>query len=245
MFVVSSQAHQLVSFRGPPGGNYPEFGKMSAKSIHRCRALTDEKVAGPVNHQHALLLFGFDRHKAHSRSLNSLAAGLRVGGIMFVGFDVGSDIASRHQSGVMTDLRQLTRPEMRSAASFEADKARWNIGEETQHLASSKLSSENRPAIGVDAMHLEPSFRRIKSDRCNRHRTTPCFVRCSSTGVRGPSIPLSPVHAQLSRRRRSARRAWAGCLVRNGAAMGVEIRADVRPRTPPQTPAPNVAVALR
>jgi hypothetical protein len=82
---------------------------------------------------------------------------------------------------------------MRSAASFEADKARRNIAEETQHLASSKLSSENRPAIGVDAMHLEPSFRRIKSDRCNRHRTTPCFVRCSSAGVRGPSIPLSPV----------------------------------------------------
>src|SRR3984957_16704278 len=112
---------------------------MSAKSIHGSRALADEKVAGPVNHQHALLLFGFDRHKAHSRSLNSLAAGLRVGGIMFVGFDVGSDIASRHQSGVMTELRQLTRPEMRSAASFEADKARWNIGEETQHLASSKF----------------------------------------------------------------------------------------------------------
>jgi putative transposase len=147
---------------------------MSAKSIHGSRALAEEKVAGPVNHQHALLLFGFDRHKAHSRSLNSLAAGLRVGGIMFVGFDVGSDIASRHQSGVMTELRQLTRPEMRSAASFEADKARRNIGEETQHLASSKLSSENRPAIGVDAMHLEPSFRRIESDRYNRHRTTPC-----------------------------------------------------------------------
>ena len=63
---------------------------------------------------------------------------------------------------------------MRSAASFEADEARRNIGEETQHFASSKLSSENRPAIGVAAMHLEPSFRRIESDRYNRHRTTPC-----------------------------------------------------------------------
>src|SRR4029077_14672674 len=155
---------------------------------------------------------------------------------MFVGFDVGSDIASRHQSGVMTELRQLTRPEMRSAASFEADKARWNIGEETQHLASSKLSSENRPAIGVDAMHLEPSFRRIKSDRCNRHRTTPCFVRCSSTGMRGPSIPLCALHAQLSRRRRFARGARSGYLLRNGAAMGFEVRTIVRQRTSPSTP---------
>jgi hypothetical protein len=50
---------------------YPEFGKMSAKSIHGSRALANEKVAGSVNHQHALLLFCFERHKAHSRSLNS------------------------------------------------------------------------------------------------------------------------------------------------------------------------------
>jgi putative transposase len=81
----------------------------------------------------------------------------------------------------MTELRQLTRPEMRSAASFEADKARRNIGEETQHLASSKLSSEDRPAIGVDAMNLEPAFRRIESDRCNRHCATPCWNVDSSS----------------------------------------------------------------
>ena len=185
-----------MSFRRPLGCDYPEFGKMSAKSIHGSRALADEKVAGPVNHQHALLLFGFARHRAHSWSLNSLAAGLRGGGIMFVGFDVGSDIASWHQSGVMTELRQLTRPKMRSPASFEADKARRNIGEETQHLASSKLSAENRPAIGVDAMHLEPSFRRIESDRCNV--IAPLPVRVFFHWVRGPSIPLSPVHVQLS-----------------------------------------------
>jgi hypothetical protein len=131
---------------------------------------------GPGESSAYLLLVDFDKHKAHSRSLNSLAAGLRVGGIMFLGFDVGSDIASRHQSGVMTELRQLARPEMRSAANFEADKARRNIDEETQHLASSKLSSENRPAIGVDAVHLDQIFDVSRSDRWNRHRTTPCFV---------------------------------------------------------------------
>src|SRR4029077_6849645 len=118
---------------------------------------------------------------------------------MFVGFDVGSDIASRHQSGVMTELRQLTRPEMRSAASFEADKARRNISEETQLLASSKLSSENRPAIGVDAMHLEPSFRRIQSDRCNLPRPTPCSpgVLPLGCGSRGRDRHCWPPPAQI------------------------------------------------
>ena len=58
-------------------------------------------------------------------------------------------------------------------------------------------------------------------------------------------LALSPFHAQLSRCRRSARRARTGCLLRNGAAMGIEIRADVRPRTSPQTPATNIAMASR
>jgi hypothetical protein len=119
-FVVSSQAHQLVSFRGPLGGDYAEFGKMSAKSIYGRGALADEKIAGSVNHQHALLLFCFDGHKTHSRPLNGFAAGFRIGSIVLVGFDVGPHIPSRHQSGVMTELGELARPKMRAAASFEA-----------------------------------------------------------------------------------------------------------------------------
>src|SRR5579863_6212015 len=50
-------------------------------------------------------------------------------------------------------------------------------------------------------------------------------------------------HAQLSRRRRSACGARSGYLLRNGAAMGFKVRAPVRPRTSPSTPAPNVEAA--
>src|SRR5208282_5111848 len=58
-------------------------------------------------------------------------------------------------------------------------------------------------------------------------------------------LALSPFHAQLSRRRRSARGARPGCLLRDGAAMGLEVRAIVRPRTSPSTPAANDAMASR
>ena len=58
-------------------------------------------------------------------------------------------------------------------------------------------------------------------------------------------LALCAFHAQLSRRRRPARRARPGRLLRNGAAMGIEVRADVRPRTSPSTPAANVALASR
>jgi hypothetical protein len=58
-------------------------------------------------------------------------------------------------------------------------------------------------------------------------------------------VALCPFHAQLSRCRRSARRARSRCLIRDGAAVGFEVRAAVRPRTSPQTPAANLAVASR
>ncbi len=58
-------------------------------------------------------------------------------------------------------------------------------------------------------------------------------------------LALSAVHAQLSRCRRSPRGARPGCLLRDCSAMGLEVRADVRPRTSPQTPAADLAVASR
>ncbi len=173
-FVVASERHQIVSFRGPPGGDYPEFCKVSTKGIYGSRALPDKKVPGAVNHEHALLLFCLARHEAHAWSLNSFAAGLSIGGIMLVGFDIGPHVASRHQSHIVTELGELAGPEMRSAAGLEADEARRNIGEEAQDLAASEFPSENHLAIDVDAVNLEPGFRRIESDRSNRHSATPC-----------------------------------------------------------------------
>ena len=57
-------------------------------------------------------------------------------------------------------------------------------------------------------------------------------------------LALCAFHAQLSRRRRSACGTRSGYLLRNGAAMGIEVRAIVRPRTLP-APAANDAMASR
>jgi len=58
-------------------------------------------------------------------------------------------------------------------------------------------------------------------------------------------LALCALHAQLSRRRRFARGARSGYLLRNGAAMGFEVRTIVRQRTSPATPATNDSVASR
>src|SRR5690242_9033250 len=67
---------------------------------------------------------------------------------------------------------------------------------------------------------------------------SPSVSACDHPACR---LALCAFHAQLSRRRRSACRARTGCLLRNGAAMGIEIRTDVRARTSPQTPAADIA----
>src|SRR5580693_2741130 len=58
-------------------------------------------------------------------------------------------------------------------------------------------------------------------------------------------FPLWALHAQLSRRRRFARGARSGYLLRNGAAMGFEVRTIVRQGTSASTPAANLSVASR
>ena len=108
-FVVTSEPHQIVSFRGPLAATIPNSARCPRRafSIYGSRALPDKKIPGAVNHEHALLLFCLARHEAHAWSLNSFAAGLSIGGIMLVGFDIGPHVASRHQSYIVTELGEL------------------------------------------------------------------------------------------------------------------------------------------
>ena len=70
----------------------------------------------------------------------------------------------------------------------------------------------------------------------------PSFPACGHPARR---LAVYAFHAQLSRRRRSASGARFGYLLRNGAPMGIEVRAVVRQRTSPSTPTANIALASR
>jgi DDE domain len=52
-------------------------------------------------------------------------------------------------------------------------------------------------------------------------------------------VGLRPIDAQLSRRRGFTRGARSGCLLRNGATMGLEVRPSIRPRTRRRRPRPT------
>ena len=47
------------------GDDHAELGQLAAKRIRELRALGDQKIPGPVQQQHGLLLEALHRHEAH------------------------------------------------------------------------------------------------------------------------------------------------------------------------------------
>ena len=87
-----------------------ELGQMAAQGIDRRRALADQLVAHPMQHQHRLLRRALDRYEPHARPLHGLAACLGVGRIMLVALDVGLDVLRRHQPCVVAEPAAARAP---------------------------------------------------------------------------------------------------------------------------------------
>jgi hypothetical protein len=131
---------------------------VSAQCIDGSSALANKQITAPVDHQHALLFFALDRDKPHSGPLNRLATCLGIGGIVFVGLDVYSDIARWHLPGVMTQFDQLARPEMGPTASLQPDHAWCQAGKQLKHLCAGKLAAEHDLTTLVDTVNLNQLF---------------------------------------------------------------------------------------
>jgi DDE domain len=142
---------------------------VSAQCIDGGSALANQQITAPVGHQNALLFFALDRNKPQSGPLNRLAAYLGIGGIVFVGLDVCSDIAHWHQPGVMTQFDQLARPEMRPTASLQPDHAWCEAGKELKHLSAGELAAEHDLTTLVDTGNLKLALRRVQPDRYDYH----------------------------------------------------------------------------
>ena len=83
--------------------------------------LPHDQIAGTVEEQDALLLFGFDRDKAHRRARDSFADCFRIDGVRLATFDIGLHVHRRHQPDFMAEPLKLPRPVVARSASFHAD----------------------------------------------------------------------------------------------------------------------------
>ena len=87
-------------------------------------------------HQLTLLFGRLYRNKPHGWTAHRLTDRFSIGRIVLVALDVSLHVLRRHQTNLMPELCQLTRPIVRGGTSFHADKT-WRQGfEERYHLAT-------------------------------------------------------------------------------------------------------------
>src|SRR6202051_5363474 len=107
---IGYDIEQLLDTVAPDWCNDPELGKMGPDRIDHRGLLTDEQMAGAVEHQAALLLGGLGRYKPHVGPGDCLANGLRVSRVILLPLDVGLHIGRWDQPHGVNQLRELARP---------------------------------------------------------------------------------------------------------------------------------------
>ncbi len=105
----------------------------------------------------------------HGWAAHRLADRLSVGSIVLVALDVGLHIPRRHQTNLVTKLREFARPIMGRGACLHADKARRQCLEELQHLAAPKLLPNDDLLGRVDPLNLKHVLGDIQTDRADLH----------------------------------------------------------------------------
>src|SRR5690242_14540116 len=91
------KCQKLVRSASPLLGDDAELGQVAAKGVAGLRALTNQEIARPVQHQNALLLLTLDRDKAHSGASHRFPTGFSVDRIVLSTLDVRLHVSRRHQ----------------------------------------------------------------------------------------------------------------------------------------------------
>jgi hypothetical protein len=118
---------------------------MRPQRIDHLGLLPQQQIARAMLHQPALLLGRLDLHKTHGRAANRLADRLGVGRVVLVALDVSLHVFRRHQTNLVTEPRQLTRPIMRRGTGLHANQAGRQSFEELHYLTATKRLPDDDP----------------------------------------------------------------------------------------------------
>jgi hypothetical protein len=106
-----------------------------------------------MQRQHGLLTFGLHGNR-FPRLLHRKPDCTRIGRVAFVADIEGFDESGRHQLHLVTHLRKLSRPVVRSATCLHADQTRFSVNEMFEELCSLDTFADDLTGIRVDPVHL-------------------------------------------------------------------------------------------
>lgn len=101
-----------LSFAWDVSNHMAKFTKNTADHAHHLGLLVDDKLTHPVDGQLCLLCLRFYSDKSHRGSRDALANRLCIKSIGLAAFDIRLDVGCKHESHIMTNCGQLTRPVM-------------------------------------------------------------------------------------------------------------------------------------
>src|SRR6516165_6991939 len=153
----------------PCAATIPSSAKCARRALITCVRCRSSRSRARMLHQPALLLGRFRLHKSHRRPANRLADCLGVGRIVFVALDVGLHVFRRHQSNLVTELRQLACPVVRGGTSFHANQAGRQSCKKLHHLTAAKLLPDDDPLGRINSVDLEHVLGDIQTDCGNLH----------------------------------------------------------------------------
>ena len=165
---IRDNSKQLLNTLPSHRGYNFELGHVGADGIDHRGLLANEKLAGAMQHQAALLLGRLGLDKPHIGPRDRFADGLGVSGIVLLSLNVGLHIGRRHQTHRMSKRPELARPMMRRGTGLDPNQARWQLLEEPQNIAALQLTADDHPAFRINAVHLKYRLRNIETDGRDR-----------------------------------------------------------------------------
>jgi hypothetical protein len=161
---VRNDRQQLLESLASLRCHNTELGHMRPQRIDHLGLLPQQKIARPMLHQSTLLIGRLRLYKSHRRPANRLADRFGVRRIVLVALDVGLHVFRWHQTNLVTQLRQLTRPIMRRGTGLHADQAGRQRRKKLQHLTAAKLLPDDDLLGCVDAVDLEHVLSDVQTD---------------------------------------------------------------------------------
>src|SRR5262245_42275349 len=168
-FSSAMSASNCLSPSRPCAATIPSSAKCARNALITWVCCRISKIPRAMLHQLALLLGRLHRHKTHSRPANRLTARFRVNRVVLAALDVSLHVFRRHQTNLVTKLRQLTCPIMRRGTRLHANEAGRQRREELQHLTAPKLLPDDDLLGRINAVDLKQVLGDIQTDCGNLH----------------------------------------------------------------------------